>query len=52
VNDLGGAKIMETKGLSNFFGLTIHVTVNSKFMGFIDDMYIMVDAWWKSIYKL
>ena len=47
MNDLGGAKMMEPEDLSSIttFGNLIHVTVNSKLMGFIDDMYMVAQPY-------
>ena len=42
IQDLGGARLMSPRGLEekNEFGLTVHVTVNSLFFGFVDDLYL------------
>ena len=43
IDDLSGAKLMSPDNFADSFinGKTIHVTVNSFFFGFLDDLYIM-----------
>ena len=41
INDLAGAKIMTGTSESDLVSKVIHVTVNSFFFGFMDDMYIL-----------
>lgn len=46
IGDLSGAKLMSPKDLSSQdYEVQIHVTVNSKALGFIDDMYMIVSPY-------